>query len=63
MPHNSTGELTIELFNFDCRPPTKAAVLLSSGRAMAAKVNQEAKCKYKHQYDKVATAPRFKVRD
>jgi len=37
--------------------------MLSSARAMAAKANQEAQHKYKHQYDKVATAPRYKVGD
>ena len=30
---------------------------------MAAKANREAQHKYKHQYDKVATNPRYKVKD
>ena len=37
--------------------------MLSSARTMAAKENWEGQHKYKHQYDKVATNPRYKVRD
>jgi len=37
--------------------------MLSSARAMVAKANRAAQRKYKHQYDKVATAPRYQVGD
>ena len=37
--------------------------MLSSAIAMAAKANREAQHNYKHQYDKVATAPRYQVGD
>ena len=37
--------------------------MLSLARTMAAKENWEGEHKYKHQYDKVATNSRYKVRD
>ena len=37
--------------------------MLSSTRTMAAKANREAQSRYKRQYDKTATTPRYKVGD
>ena len=38
-------------------------VMLSSARKFAAKANQEAQCRYKHQYDKLFTPPRYQIGD
>jgi len=35
--------------------------MLSSARKMAAKVNQEARRKYKHQYNKLSTFPKYQI--
>ena len=38
-------------------------VMLSSVRKMAAKANQEAQRRYKHQYDKSSTSPKYQIGD
>jgi len=37
--------------------------MLSLARKMAAKANQEAQRKYKHQYDKLSTLPKYQIGD